>query len=202
MDKPQTLSFTRRNLPHWLVAESAYFVTIRLKNTLPAAMVQQLREEREKEGDSVEMSRKQFMMIESLLDSSSENRLLDNPDVATLIIDSLAWLEKRGWIMYALTILSTHIHLLMRNRSGRSEELLNDIARFKNYTARVANKVLGRSGHFWAREDFDHWLRTPDRFDNTVRYIANNSVKAGRVNKWSEWPWTVIHEEVMHCLDE
>ena len=141
-------------------------------------------------------------MIESVLDSLSEKLLLDNPDVVALIIDSFAWLEKRGWIMYAATILSTHIHLLMRNTRGRSEELLDDIARFKNYTARESNKVLGQSGHFWAREDFDHWLRTPDKFDNAVRYIANNAVKAGRVAKWNEWPWTVIHDDVRHCLDE
>ncbi len=41
-----TLAFKRRNLPHWLVADHAYFVTIRLHDTLPADVLSRLREAR------------------------------------------------------------------------------------------------------------------------------------------------------------
>jgi REP element-mobilizing transposase RayT len=66
----------------------------------------------------------------------------------------------------------------------------------------MANRILGRSGPFWAEEDFDHWIRTPDKFESTVRYIVNNPVKAGRVRHWSEWKWFLVHEEVRYCMDE
>ncbi len=42
----QTLSFTRRRLPHWLVANRAYFVTLCRKGCLPARVVGELRAER------------------------------------------------------------------------------------------------------------------------------------------------------------
>ena len=88
----------------------------------------------------------------------------------------------------------------MRNEDGRTEEMLEDLARFKNYTAREANKVLGRRGAFWAREDFDHWIRSREKFEGTVRYIANNPVKAGMVSDWSEWKWTVVEDSVRYCM--
>jgi len=42
----QTLAFTRRRLPHWLVANHAYFVTLCRKGCLPARVLEELREER------------------------------------------------------------------------------------------------------------------------------------------------------------
>ena len=98
--------------------------------------------------------------------------------------------------------MSNHIHLLMRNEEGRTQDMLADLARFKNYTAREANKVLGRSGSFWAREDFDHWIRSLEKFEGTVRYIANNPVKAGLVNTWDQWKWVVVEDSVRYCLGD
>ncbi|NQU10486.1 hypothetical protein HQ590_06840, partial [bacterium] len=43
----ETLSFRRRHLPHWIVADRPLFVTIRLKGSLPKAVVEQVRRERE-----------------------------------------------------------------------------------------------------------------------------------------------------------
>ena len=95
-----------------------------------------------------------------------------------------------------------HIHLLMRNEDGRTMDMLEDLAQFKNYTARAANKVLKREGSFWAREDFDHWIRSREKFEGTVRYIANNPVKAGLTAHWSQWKWFVADDSVRYCLDD
>ena len=45
-DEVQTLSFSRRHLPHWLVAGRPYFVTLCRKGCLPARALEELREER------------------------------------------------------------------------------------------------------------------------------------------------------------
>ena len=45
-ERVQTLSFTHRRLPHWLVAGHAYFVTLCRKDCLPAQVVAELRAER------------------------------------------------------------------------------------------------------------------------------------------------------------
>lgn len=205
----QTLKFYCRNLPHWLVADHSYFVTLRLKGTLPSEVVKEMQAERDLlKGEQVDeetlgiIRREQFRKLERVLDAAQiGNRWLDNPAVADLVIGSLEWLKGRGWKVYAAVLLSTHIHLLLRNEEGRSAELLHDLGQLKRHTAREANQILGRKGAFWAREDFDHWIRTREKFEGTVRYIANNPVKAGRVKQWDEWKWTQIDDSVRHCLD-
>lgn len=193
MDKPYTLKYTRRNLPHWLVADHSYFVTLRLKGSLPKHVVNELRAQRDalekSEVDEVQvvsLARQQFVTVERILDSVSDVHWLGNPGVASIIWDSLDWLRGRGWRIYAGVLMKNHIHLLMRNEDGRTQEMLEDLARFKNFTAREANKVLGRSGAFWAREDFDHWIRSREKFEGTVRYVVNNPVKAGLVTDWRD----------------
>jgi len=196
-------------LPHWLVADHSYFVTLRLKGSLPKHVIEEFRTQRKalqgsgaSEEESLELARRQFASIERILDSVSDVQWLENPKVAAVVWNSLDWLRNRGWMIYAGVLMSNHLHLLMRNEEGRTKEMLEDLARFKNYTAREANKVLGRSGSFWAREDFDHWIRSREKFEGTVRYIANNPVKAGLVSRWSDWEWNVVDESARDCLGD
>ena len=204
MSNPSTLRFFRRKRPHWLVADRAYFVTIRLKNTLPKHVLEELKEQQQGSRESdLSKRREQFVRIEQFLDASDvDARLLDNPEVADMLMENLSWFETRGWMIYAAVVLSTHMHMLMRNENGDSSKLIEHLGMYKNYTARLANKLLGRNGAFWATEDFDHWIRTPDKFESTVRYIAHNPVKAGRVKGWIDWKWVLVHQDFKYCLDE
>ena len=68
--------------------------------------------------------------------------------------------------------------------------MLGDISQYKNYVARQANRLLGRTGAFWAREGFDHWCRDEAKVVGVARYICNNPVKAGVVKVWTDWTWT------------
>ena len=61
---------------------------------------------------------------------------------------------------------------------------------------------MGASGRFWARDMFDHWVRNADAFDGFVRYIVSNPVKAGLVNAWHNWGWTVLDESVWYAVEE
>ncbi len=71
MSHHETLRFTRRTLPHWLVADASYFVTLRLAGTLPKAVVEAFQRDREAVGESEdarhELARCQFARIEELL---------------------------------------------------------------------------------------------------------------------------------------
>lgn len=203
---PTTLWFFRRNLPHWLVADRSYFVTIRLHGTLPRNVVEEMRAERKRlEGvDAAEVNqlqRQQFVKLEKILDSAGQGSAwLGDAKVAALVIESLGWLRKKGWRIYAAVVMSNHVHMLMRSETGCSAELLDDLGHFKRYTARQANILLGREGQFWAREDFDHWIRDRAKFEGTIRYILNNPVKAGLVGKWQDWPWCCLDESIRELV--
>jgi hypothetical protein len=135
-DVPITLKFSRRNLPHWLVADRSYFVTIRLHGSLPVDVVTELVAERDQlvevGADSSQvyaLQRRQFLRVEKIMDcASAENQWLKNPAVADLVMKNLDWLHvQKGWRIYAAVILSNHVHLLMRNELGRSADLLSDL---------------------------------------------------------------------------
>ena len=48
----------------------------------------------------------------------------------------------------------------------------------KSYTAHEANRILNRTGQFWAKEYFDRYIRDHRHFASTIAYIENNPVKA------------------------
>ena len=201
-ERVHTVRFVRRSLPHWLVADATFFVTFRIHGSLPPTVMKQLSTELKRlrevlpEGDPRwrDVDRRRFRRIESILDVSKDGpSWLGVPEVGGLVFRNLEWLEgDRGWRIFAATIMPTHVHLLIRNTLGRSGALLEDLAQFKGFSGRQANAVLRRTGPFWAREDFDHWCRSPDKVESAARYIRNNPVKAGLVTRWQDWPWTRV----------
>jgi putative transposase len=194
-----TLSFTRRNLPHWLVAERTHFVTFRLHGSLPRSVLVELRLERERlrqqftESDPAWQTflRQEFLRIERILDTAQVGaNWLAQSAVAQMVFENFAWLEKtRGWRIWAGVVMSNHVHLLLRNEAGHTAALLDDLAHFKRFTARAGNALLSRAGPFWAREDFDHWCRSQAKVESAARYIRDNPVKAGLLADWRKWPW-------------
>ena len=80
MNKTQTLSFHRRNLPHWYVANKTYFVTFCLKGAIPLTVLNKLRIElnvfvqthpSEKELD--DFHRRSFIKVEKFLDTAVQS---------------------------------------------------------------------------------------------------------------------------------
>ena len=88
---------------------------------------------------------------------------------------------------------------------GSSEGLtLGSITKnLKGYTAREANRLLGRTGQpFWQDESFDHWSRDRAEFVRIVAYIENNPVKAGLVKRPEEWIWSSAAERKRRGWDD
>jgi REP element-mobilizing transposase RayT len=69
-----------------------------------------------------------------------------------------------------------HVHLLFHVRDVPMSQLVDA---WKGFTAKEANKILGRKGQFWQE---GYW-------DRTRRYIENNPTKAKLIAFRKEWPW-------------
>jgi type I restriction enzyme R subunit len=49
---------------------------------------------------------------------------------------------------------------------------------------------LQRKGRFWFREYFDRYIRNEPHFANAVRYIHENPVQAGLVDRAEDWEFS------------
>lgn len=207
----RTIHLRRRHLPHWMVADRPYFVTFRLKGSLPAELARRLRQERERfledrpsDQDLQRMDRRQFLQLDQRLDGANTGpRYLEQAEVAEVVWEGFEWLNiRKGWRVYAATILSNHVHLLLQHPDGENDQLNRDLGLLKGYTAHEANRRLGRVGQpFWLDENFDHWCRDDRSVERAVRYIALNPVKAGLVRDWRRWRFTRAAEEFAWLLE-
>jgi putative transposase len=88
-------------------------------------------------------------------------------------------IEKYGFKLYALCVMSNHIHYLIEPKDA---EDLPKIMHWLNwYTAMCFNRMLNRTGHFWEKRYHSSGFPTTDtkRALNTLRYIHANPKAAG-----------------------
>ena len=184
-----------------MVAERPYFVTFRLHGSLPVTIMRKLRSEREallrsgaKEDQYTTCVRRQFQQIEKILDAANQaESCLARTEIGSLVLSSFVWLAAhRGWRVFAVCVMPSHVHALLRNLDGRNAELNRDLGELKSHTGRRINELLGCRGPFWQRENFDHWCRSLEKFEAAKAYIVNNPVKAGLVSRAEDWPFTRV----------
>ena len=88
--------------------------------------------------------------------------------------------------------MSNHVHVLLKPHKP-----LREVTRaIKSTSARQANVILSYTGQpFWQDESYDHWVRNGREFEQIVRYIERNPVRAGLVQEVEEWPWSSASEK-------
>ena len=87
----------------------------------------------------------------------------------------------------SFVVMPNHVHILVLPRVP----LATLTRRLKGYTARQANRILGRTGDaFWQTESYDHWVRSEQEWGRIVRYIESNPVGAGLVTRPEDHPWS------------
>jgi putative DNA methylase len=123
--------------------------------------------------------------VERLLDAGHGECWLAKPEIATLVEESLLHGDGQRYRLLCWVIMPNHVHTLIETLDGHP---LPDVAHsWKSFTANVANRRLGRTGHFWARDYFDRYIRDDQHLAAVIRYIENNPVKAGLVERAEDW---------------
>ena len=128
--------------------------------------------------------------IEQALDRAATGPkwLLDSR-VAQSVVDTLRYGEKPLGLyeLSAWVLMANHVHILIQPETPLSKITKS----IKNYSARQANAILGRMGQpFWQDESFDHWVRNSKEREEIVRYIEENPVSAGLVERAEHWRWS------------
>lgn len=207
LDEPWFVPGYRRNLPHLRLEDATYFVTFRLADSIPEAVVQQWQEERHdwqqlhkidptwEESDparwkkayhaialserrAFEREQQRRFFIE--LDKCHGSCLLERAH--SIVATALEFFHgKRVWLG-DYVVMSNHVHVLAQPFPGvKLEEWLYSIKRFTstemNKHAVFNSHATMCHGHLWQTESFDHIVRDEHELARTRQYIANNPAK-------------------------
>ncbi|MBK8813772.1 MAG: transposase [Acidobacteria bacterium] len=175
---------SRGYLPHFDDGEKTQFLTFRLADSMPAAVLEVWRNElvdlAEAEAKSVLQDR-----IERYLDSGYGKCYLRDPEIAGIVQNALLHHKDAKYKLFAWTIMPNHVHVLLKPLIDLSAVEHS----IKSYTANEINKLLGRKGKLWREEVFDRYIRDDDHFCNVLDYIDLNPVKAVLCDRPEDWPF-------------
>ncbi|MFK0571578.1 REP-associated tyrosine transposase [Endozoicomonas sp.] len=128
------------------------------------------------------------------------------PHTVAILLDSLRYLMKEDFQLYAYVILENHLHLL-----AQSPQLDKDIARYKSYTARLLIDYLkkrkvrtildqlafykkqhkpDRVFQFWQEGAHPELIIDESMMEQKVDYIHQNPVKRGYVDLPEHWRYS------------
>jgi REP element-mobilizing transposase RayT len=127
--------------------------------------------------------------MDRYLDSArSGPTFLKQDAIAQAVVDSLFKGAELGhYELGSFAIMANHVHVLLLPLISPSKLLQS----LKGFTAREANKLLGRTGEqFWRRESYDHWVRDETEWNRIARYIERNPVKAGLGAQMEDYFWS------------
>ena len=98
--------------------------------------------------------------------------------------------RKMSYELYGYCLMPDHLHVLLSPRESGTpvSKWLNA---FKSYTGHEYVKI-GYSAPLWQRSAYDHVCRKAETAEAVLTYIVNNSVRAGLVERWMDWPWTKV----------
>jgi REP-associated tyrosine transposase len=176
-----------RNLPHWLPAGPAIFLTWRLHGSLLACVLQELREEK------TLTAGQEFALADQHMDRAGAGPLwLKDTRIAECVSHYLELGDSKfhRYDLHSCVVMANHVHVLLTPKI----ELQWITRSLKGITASLSNQILQRTKQpFWQQESYDHWCRDDVEFQRIRGYIASNPVKAGLVSKPELWLCSSAH---------
>ena len=167
---------SRHYLLHFDSQDTIQFVTFRLADSLPVEAIQRLKPSDRRE-----------TMRHDMLDRGWGACWLKSDSIAHLVENAFLEFDAARYRLHAWTVMPNHVHVLFTVLPVAS--LGSIVSSWKRFTAREANRQLGRSGPFWQTEYWDRFIRDDRHFTAAEDYIDQNPVKAGLVSEAALWPY-------------
>jgi REP element-mobilizing transposase RayT len=173
----------RGHMPHWETNDVSYFVTFRLRDSLPAEVVARLQHLRAKllarATTAVERREAHRMFgqrLDAVLDAGQGSGILR--EHGGVVADALRHFDGERYELQAWCVMPNHVHVLLYVPGlAKLDRIVHS---WKSYSAHR----IGR-GVIWAREYFDHIVRGPTELERISEYIRANPSKA----KLKGWPF-------------
>jgi hypothetical protein len=121
-------TYYKRNLPHYQPLGESFFITFRLKGTLPIEVINKLKREKEKELEKVsgyddnkikgekylEFKRKYFKLYDDYLDNALfRPKWLYDERVAGIVKEAIHHRDEKEYDLIAYCIMPNHVHLVI-----------------------------------------------------------------------------------------
>ncbi|MEO6039008.1 MAG: transposase [Saprospiraceae bacterium] len=206
----------RRKLPHKFYPGYTFFITWSLKGAIPPKVFGQMIAYRDgaiREIETAEhlnaeekltatdlVNRKHFLVFNERLDNvHPESPLwLKTPEVAQIVANRLHMFDNKYYRLLAYCIMANHVHgvfdysvqlpedgIIMN--SDHYKQVHQVMKLINGATAVQANRILDRSGKFWADSYFDRYIRDEKHLYTAINYTLQNPVKAGLCREWTDY---------------
>ena len=162
-------------------------ITFRLYDSLPKEMIEEIKlkldiNEDDDSCDSIQYQRLRQKIAE-YEDAGYGQCFLRDERIAAIMQDTLKHFDGERYQLICWCIMPNHVHVLIEVNEGWS--LSRIMHGWRSYTAKEANRILGRTGKIWMEEYYDRYIRDDYHLQKTINYILNNPANAGL----DEWPW-------------
>lgn len=185
-----------RHLPHWRKPGACYISTFRLRDSLPAEIVAQMKAEEQEWQQHLaeaalknagrlpadewaawqEFQRMRLRKLDLLLDKGHGECLLRDPEHRVPLMEAFHHFEGVRVEMLAYAIMPNHAHTLCRPLPGHELESLT--GSWKRVSSQRIHRAMGRTGPLWQDESWDRIIRDAEHYSTAVRYIAKNPLVA------------------------
>ncbi len=120
---------------------------------------------------------------------ANRRRIFVRHEHAILVLDSIRWLNRARRLMVdAAVVMPDHVHLAGQLRAGSLSGVMHTL---KSYTAnRLAER--GVAAPVWQRGYHDHALRDDEEYRDRIRYLIDNPVRAGLVERIEDYPYCIL----------
>jgi REP element-mobilizing transposase RayT len=140
-----------------------------------------------KDPRAVELRRR----IEHYEDACGGACWLRDPALAGLVQNALMFFDGQRYRLLEWCVMPNHVHVLVEEMESWPVGSLAHS--WKSFTAKEANKHLGRAGHFWMSDYYDRFARNETHVAAVVEYIRMNPVKASLCQCPADWHFGSAH---------
>ena len=124
-----------------------------------------------------------YIIYHITIGSFDRKNLFTKPHLNLLILNILKKSAPLyGYQLIAYCLLPDHIHILLQAKDN-PKDLRKFVRGFKSYSTKEARRKL------WQRGFYEHILRKEEKTFEIAKYILNNPVRKGLVEKMEEYPW-------------
>jgi len=189
--------YSRGYNPHIDAGDVPEFLTWRLADALPAAVLESWEDELAVEEDA-KRKRELARRIEVYCDKGSGECLLSDPRAARAMQETL--FDKHGILyeLHAWSVMPNHVHVLLSPLNTSLDTVVKNI---KGASAHSINQLLGRKGRLWQPGFYDRFIRDSDHMYNVHKYIEWNPVKAKLCTDPALWSWSSACPDARTRLD-